>query len=310
MISLTYHTSTGMMATLRAIEDVRRDILLTPLSPKQELKLRFETTLSRLFHLALLEGLPIAKGDVTKLLMHPMGTEKKKREQSLIAYRHCLDMIYTEWLVNKNTVTPGTVDMLMTIAKTDEPNITRVEIKQFLNYLQVKQDNPVIQAGLAGLYAWATPLCQKKRDRITMLFFHLFLAKQGLDVRGFLELEELWRKNKETIQRIIALSLTKQDATIWLEHFAELLLHHLEVIREHIKTDRPTSVPATFFNLNERQQQVLSLLENPEEKISNRQVQRLFHISQITSSRDLSKLVSVGLVFSHGKGRSVYYTRV
>ena len=29
-----------------------------------------------------------------------------------------------------------------------------------------------------------------------------------------------------------------------------------------------------------------------------------------TASRDLTKLVKLGLVFSHGKGRSVYYTKV
>ncbi len=44
--------------------------------------------------------------------------------------------------------------------------------------------------------------------------------------------------------------------------------------------------------------------------ITNKKVQKLFKVSQITASRDLAKLASVGLLFTHGKGRSVYYTKV
>jgi len=36
----------------------------------------------------------------------------------------------------------------------------------------------------------------------------------------------------------------------------------------------------------------------------------MFKVSQITASRDLSKLGALGLLFIHGKGRSVYYTKI
>jgi len=70
------------------------------------------------------------------------------------------------------------------------------------------------------------------------------------------------------------------------------------------------NLPSSFWKLNGRQQSILSVLENPGEKITNKDVQKKFGVSQITASRDLSHLTTLGLLLAHGKGRSVYYTKV
>lgn len=65
-----------------------------------------------------------------------------------------------------------------------------------------------------------------------------------------------------------------------------------------------------FFELNDRQKSILNMLDQPTASITNRLTQKAYKVSQITASRDLAKLTTLGFLFSHGKGRSVYYTRV
>ena len=62
--------------------------------------------------------------------------------------------------------------------------------------------------------------------------------------------------------------------------------------------------------LNERQKVIMTLLDDPQAIITNRTIQKIFHVSAITSSRDLAKLTMLGLLIQQGKGRSVRYTRI
>ena len=61
--------------------------------------------------------------------------------------------------------------------------------------------------------------------------------------------------------------------------------------------------------LSERQIKIFSLFDIPDVKITNRIVQREFGVSQITASRDLAKLFTLGLIYQKGRGRSVYYVK-
>ena len=66
---------------------------------------------------------------------------------------------------------------------------------------------------------------------------------------------------------------------------------------------------ASLWRLSNRQKLIMEKLENPNIKITNREVAKMFAVSQITASRDLSKMVNLGILLPHGKGRSVYYTK-
>ncbi|OGK57462.1 hypothetical protein A3H83_03340 [Candidatus Roizmanbacteria bacterium RIFCSPLOWO2_02_FULL_39_8] len=64
-----------------------------------------------------------------------------------------------------------------------------------------------------------------------------------------------------------------------------------------------------LLSLNSRQREIIQMLEDPKSRITNKQVQKKFSVSQITASRDLAKLTIVGVLFSHGKGRSTWYSK-
>ena len=109
---------------------------------------------------------------------------------------------------------------------------------------------------------------------------------------------------------MLSIANQTRNLTLWLEFFAEGIINQLEEALKDIENlSYKTTLPAAFFNLNDRQKHILTFLEEPGSRITNKKVQNIFNISQITASRDLAHLKTLGLLISHGKGRSVYYTR-
>jgi len=123
--------------------------------------------------------------------------------------------------------------------------------------------------------------------------------------------EEFYRRDIVTFKRMLDLSKIQGNLTLWLEYFAFCLMHSLEKTADIVKNQKfQEDLPASFWKLNGRQRQILETLDQPGVKITNKDVQKAHGISQITASRDLARLTNLGLLLAHGKGRSVYYTKV
>jgi Fic family protein len=147
--------------------------------------------------------------------------------------------------------------------------------------------------------------------RIGRLLSYLFLYRAGLDFRGMLNLEEYYKRDIITYKRMLDQAKIQGNMTTFIEYFALGVKTSLEVVLENIKNEKfQDNLPAKFWKLNSRQRSLMQTLENPEEKISNKDIQKRFGVSQITASRDLTHLSNLGLLLAHGKGRSVYYTKV
>ena len=126
-----------------------------------------------------------------------------------------------------------------------------------------------------------------------------------------LNLEEYYRRDIVTYHRMLEISKIQGNMTLFLEYFVYGMSASLEKIMDDIRSLKTGEyLPASFWKLNSRQKAIMETLENPEEKITNKQVQKRFNVSQITASRDLTNLTNLGLLLTHGKGRSIYYTKV
>jgi Fic family protein len=148
--------------------------------------------------------------------------------------------------------------------------------------------------------------------QIAHLTADLFLYKSGYSFKGFLAYEASWMGDEGAYKESHERALNAASLTIWLEYFAQNIVKQLENIVQLIsKPKSPTlDLKKSFWKLNERQRSILNFLDQPQITITNRQVQKRYKISQITASRDLTKLANLGYLFSHGKGRSVYYTKI
>ena len=300
MINLSYNISPTLKSFISKIELLRQKILLTPLAPKVELQLRWKATINRVYWSMISIGKPLNKERIIKLLEEPQKTGRSTQDYQPIKYKKALDYIKEFWLVSQERIGPKTILTLHDIACYGNFRSSLAELKQLLDYLQSSPEQPVIQAGIAYIEILNISPFTQGSTQIACLLSLIFLYKAGYDFRGLVVLEEYFHKENASFS---------QNLTPFLESFASAMMAQLEKIA-YSNLSSKEFLPTSFWQLNDRQKEILNFLENPDAAITNKKVQSLYGISQITASRDLTKLANLGLLFAHGKGRSVFYTRV
>ncbi|OGH37816.1 MAG: hypothetical protein A3B44_01065 [Candidatus Levybacteria bacterium RIFCSPLOWO2_01_FULL_38_21] len=311
MLELSYNLSLTLKDRLEKIDILRKDILLSPISPKTELQMRWDAMINRAYNSLALANSPLTKQETVKILTSSKAKFSREEEDALL-YKKALDHISQKWLVPGKNVTVKDVLILYDIFCRGRLIIPPSRIQELLDYIQAHEQHPVIQAGVASLGITRIQPFSDGNGRLSRLLPYLFLYKNGFDVRGLIEFEKSWSQDKETYLQALKIGLEAASITLWLEYFSNSLLKELTLIFGKIKTHTPENlgIHSSFWDLSDRQKAILNIVENPGTSITNRKVQKQFNVSQITASRDLSKLANLRLLFSHGKGRSVYYTKV
>lgn len=310
MLNISYTISPRLKEHLTKIENLRRKILLTPLLPSKELRLRWEATFSRIHSCLKLAGNPLKKQEMLELLAEIAHKKMNSDQQEVLKFKAALDHISQNWLGSENAVNAQALIELHRIFGNGRLRVPQAGLQHLLDYLQTRLENPIIQAGIANIEMEKMKLFQEHNKLIANLASLVFLYKYGYDFRGFLVYETEFVENdyKENHER----ALISTNLTLWLEYFAGCILKQAEILAQVIEKPRAGALDLrkSFWELNERQKSILDYLALPQATITNRQIQKRYKTSQITASRDLAKLTTLGYLFSHGKGRSVYYTRV
>lgn len=310
MRGLSYNLSSSLTESLQKIENLRQKILVVPLSQKTELRIRWEAMINRIYWSLVLSANPLTKAEMVKLLTEGKKKRFTKEEQEAISYKKALDYVSQNWFVSQNRITPKVVVTLHDLACPGRLRGSEAPLKQVLDYLQVSSENPVVQAGVAQIQIITLAPFSDGNGRTARLLALLFLYKAGFDFRGLLVLEEYFCRDLASFTEATQSVSKNQNLTFWLEYFAKGIVAQLEKAQEDLTLQRShLDLPATFWGLNDRQKEILTMLDQPDATITNKKVQKQFRVSQITASRDLAKLASLGLLFAHGRGRSVYYTR-
>ncbi len=315
MTNLSYNLSPLLKDRLERADSFRKEILLTPTPPSLKLKIQWNTLINRIYNSLILSDADIKKSDVIKVLTS-YGADstkiKNQDSQNIINYKRAFDNIYHNWLVSRKNVTLKDILILYDTICSGKLIIPVSSFQETLDYIQAREDHPIIQAGLASIGILKIRPFSDDNEKFSRLISYLFFYKYGYDVRGFLEPEGVWIDNKEAYSDSLRIGVNATSVTIWLEFFANSVALALESVYKSIKSESSDSWDRndSSSKLNDRQKNILSLIDQPGSTVTNQKVQKKFNVSQITASRDLSKLTSLGLLFHHGKGRSVYYTRV
>lgn len=312
MPQLAYNLSDNIKRCLGEIDTLRKSIVLTSINPKILLRLKWNSEIERIYWAFSLTDHQYSKQEIADILI-------KRSGGSVLNYKKALDYIRSDWLAANKEVSAKSVRDLFDIAiknTAGNPSVTKFNtrknlIDHLMEYLKVGKEHPVIQAGIAHIQILGLSPFNEGNGRISRLLTYLILYKEGYDFSDLFYLEEYFRKDVVSLREAVKSVDSTQNITLWLEYFTKGIVIQLEKTYENIKTEKfGVSTPYTFWRLNERQEEILVILQNPNEKVNNARVQKLFNTSQITASRDLAKLTSLGLLFPHGKGRSTYYTRV
>jgi DNA-binding transcriptional ArsR family regulator len=318
-VNLSYNISGHLSDYLSKIEKLRSEILLTPLSPKNETRLRWDANLEKTVWELSLNDIIVSKSDAGKTLSSSLTPKKRlsREEADILSLRNVFSYIRENWLANPQPVSLSVIKKIYDLAcrATMGPmsgltEYSEKRINALLSYLQKGQDHPAIQAGLVQAEMINITPFDDGNTRVARLLSYLYLYKGGYDIRGLLNLTEFYKRDVITYKRMLEVAKIQGNTTLFLEYFSFGMAQSLEKVLERVRNpDFSDNIKASFWKLNPRQQKIMEALENPEEKITNKDVQKLSGVSQITASRDLSHLTNLGLLLAHGKGRSVFYTR-
>ncbi len=316
-IPIAYTFSPFLQNQTKDIDLYRSHLLSWPLSPRREIELRYLATTGRILTALRLADIPMTIVELNRLLSntpkrpHPM-------EQEALLYRQALTYIRNEWTGSSKPVTLASLEILMSVALSlPFSRISRsiresaIDLKRLVAYIETQSgDHPLLIAGVAHAATAHTDIQKQSHRRMALLTSSLIMAKYGYDCRGMLNLEYALTRDPNAYTHALTSIGSLGQMTVWLEYFVrathEAYMTLLQDIRE--RAGRTATHTQSFASLNERQKHILMLLDVPSAKVTNREVQKRFRISQITASRDLTKLVSFGFLLSSGRGRSVYYT--
>lgn len=317
MLPIAYTISPYLIRYLNSIETTRRLIVLLPLAPKTELGLHFQTAIKRVYYGLAMINQPLKTETIKTILSNQIVFAAQKDPQrydkmqnAVIQYKQAIDFIKRDWLFNPESVTVKTLLKLYAFTTDKKMNAPEKRLQEILTYLQSTTDSPFLQSAIAKLQFRSILPEHEENELFSTLCAYLFLYKSGMDARGFILLEKPWNDEKRIFLGQYQTTLNKQNITGWLEYYVKSVAIQLE--ETYLELAKPPALAETnkIGKLNERQKTIMTLLEDPQAVITNRTVQKIFHISQITASRDLAKLTMLGLLFTHGKGRSVRYTRI
>jgi Fic family protein len=323
MLNISYNISLRLKEDLYKIESLRRQILLTPISPTTELKLRWEAIFNRIYYSLKLSGNPMKRQDMLKLLSEIAHKKMNSDQLEVIKYKEAQDYISQNWLGSPDPVDAQALIELHKIIGNGKLRVPKAGLQYLLDYLQArlpkpgtggqaKSENPIIIAGIVNIEMEKMHLFEEKNKLISCLASLLFLYKYGYDFRGFLAYETQWIEDSNKFKENYERSLSAGNITLWLEYFASCILSQLQLVTQSLQKPKSGTLDLrkSFWELQDRQKSILSYLDSPQVTITNRQIQKRYKTSQITASRDLAKLTNLGFLFSHGKGRSVYYTKI
>jgi hypothetical protein len=320
MNNLSYHLSEIIVENLKAIDELRNKILTTPINPRKELILRWEANINKTYWGLTLADNPLTKAQMMKILSNPLPKKLKSSEKEVVSYMQTLSTIRESWSGSNSLITTNDVLDIYDLSCKNVFGPTTIYFKskeelvaKILTFIESGKEHPVIQAGLLQIELIKLSPFENGTGRVARLLSHLILSKYGYDLRGLLVIENYYREDLISLKEATKSIETRKNATFWLEYFTTGIKKGMEKTLDNIsQTDtriNKKSTSSVIWKLSNRQKTIFDKLENPNIKITNREVCKMFAISQITASRDLSKMVNLGLLLPHGKGRSVYYTK-
>ena len=317
MQTIAYTISPYILRQLNRLEAIRQQIILYPMPPKRELGMQFQATIDRVHYGLALTDEHVHPEKIKTILANQIVFSMQKKvpykdnlQKDVLQYKKALDYIKREWNMSSQTISVKTLLNLYSLTGGPQIKIPENELHDIVGYLHASADNPFIQAALAKLLIRKLFSNSPETELFSTMSSYIFLYQSGMNCRNLLVLEKPWVLENKLFNGYYATSVSKPNVTGWLEYFIKTVCEELEKTYESFSHSQSKLEEEKIGKLNDRQKVIMTLLDDPQAIITNRTIQKIFHISAITASRDLTKLTALGLLFQQGKGRSVRYTRI
>lgn len=303
-MNFSYILSPNVKQELERIENTRRGILLTLISPKIEIKIRFKNLIRIIQASLFLSGYEASESQII-LSLNERKTDRVAEQ--VLQIKKAYDFLREECLLAQSKVEPSWVGKILRILGSGKSNIENVESN--LDFINVSQDHPVVQAALAFILAAENLPDDNNSIKSSIMLSNVYLYDHGFDFRGLLNLPEFFANDLFNVKDKIKSAKDSHNLSDFIEYYVQAVSLQSEKALEiagKISGDRKID----SVDLSSRDRKIISMFEVPNVRITNRDIQKEFGISQITASRNLSRLATLSLITRKGKGRSIYYIKV
>ena len=302
MLTFSYTITPSVTKEIEKINAIRDKILVELLPRKDELRLRWENKIDRATQASRLTSHKLKRQEVIDAVRRG-----ESNNTDAIGYIRAYEWINYSWFLNKSPVNGPAVNKVFSYFK-EKKRYDDKKLEEALEFVQVNPEHPIVQAGLALFLTYDA--LNEQDIKLSIIVSDIYMYKFGYDLRGMSNIEAFFASDLEHFRQLLDDGREKKNLSSYLEYFAASVAISAENTLRKIKSkELKYDLPSSFYELTERQKEIMGLFATPGVKVSNKIVQKQFKVSQITASRDLAKLSSLGLTFSRGKGRSVYYTR-
>lgn len=316
-MNTSYTLTEKIKSSLANADRLRIKILTTPINTKVERDLLWFFRIDKIRWILSLDGNDMEPYEIEKILESPFPKKPSQIQLKIFALKKFFDYIHEEWTVNPNPITTDTVKKIYLLAckpyMGKMKGVTDMSTKMVvnaLNFLNQGKDHPIVLAGIMHSEFVSARLLEYGNNIVAGLLAYLTLYKNGYDIRGMYSVDMFHKLNIEKYTAFTSKFSVNPGITTWLEYYADGMVQSLEKTLDIIqKITVPHKRSESLVKLSIRQKDLLAQMDKPGTKITNKDYQKMFGVSQITASRDLSKLMNLGLLLSQGRGRSVFYTK-
>jgi Fic family protein len=345
MFSPVFKTTNKIVQYVAEISAARELILNASLLPQLELKLRREAIVKMAHHSTSIEGNPLTLEQVKKLLIGNEVAAWQKDKDEVLNYVGVLE--YIDKLGDKK-VKNITEEIILKIHQINTKNILPMDqsgfyrkipiavvngygrvifqpppvskvsklMKDFatwLNSKKAKELYPVLLSGISHYEFVRIHPFVDGNGRTARALSTLILYLKGFDTKRFFALDDYY--NEDRGRYYAALQTVDQktlDTTQWLEYFCEGVAVSMNKVKDTIlqlSLDRRLKDKRGQVFLNERQIKILKYLQT-NLKITTKECQKIFNVSERTARGYLSELVKKDLIKAVGPQKGRYYTLI
>lgn len=342
MFEPNFHYTNKIVNLLSKISAAREVILNSPLIPKWEIELRREAIIRSAHSSTHIEGNRLNLEQVSKLEQRRKITATRKDKKEVLNYLSVLkkidriiagktltvrDILKMHRQVTKDTlerpedcgafrnryVVVGnrvTGEVFFRPPKNEDVPQLVENLVEWLNSKEANELDSMIEAGIAHYEFVRIHPFADGNGRTGRVLASWILYTRGFDTKQFFCLDDYYDSDRPAYYKALqSVNQATLDLTKWLEYFVEGVFVSVQEVKERVirlSSERLRKTKRGQIALTERQMQIVEFI-NQNGKITNRDMQKMFKISNRAALDEIKKLLKLRVLRQVGKGRSVYY---
>ena len=342
MFKPNFNFTNKIVRNLTLIAESRAIVLNAPLIPKWEVSLRRDAILRSAHSSTAIEGNPLSFEEVSNLAAGRDIIVRRKDKQEVLNYLKALEIMpdFAEQnpfavkdflkihkiVTDKTLENPGdegifrnrevfvgnrfTSEVVYRPPSTDKVPMLVDNFFNWFNSKEAIEIDSVIHAGITHYEIVRIHPFIDGNGRTARVMATLVLYKRGFDVKRFFTLDDYYDHDRNSYYEALKnVDQKTLDLTGWLEYFTDGVSISIKAVR-----DKVVGLSKNIKFLKERGQVALTerqmnIVECIVEKgnITNRDIRKIFDISNRAAMDEISKLIDMKVLKKVGKGRSTKY---